>query len=210
MRRAARLSADERERCRCGGDLPAARRVAAGDRAGRGSGQGPGAGHHRGPAGATFPPLELGDARRATASAHTQAAIAWSYDLLEPHQQALLRCLAVFAGGWTLEAAEVVGSRCGVPEVLDALAVLVEQSLVVRDDGRPRAPLPPARDDPRVCGGAVGGRGGRGDRPRCSRALSAAPRARERPGTTRCGRRHTAESPQGRGGQPAHWHCVGP
>jgi non-specific serine/threonine protein kinase len=68
-----------------------------------------------------------------------QAAIAWSYDLLEPHQQALLRCLAVFAGGWTLEAAEAVGSLCGVPDVLDALAALVGHSLVVRD-GRGRDP----------------------------------------------------------------------
>jgi predicted ATPase/DNA-binding XRE family transcriptional regulator len=66
-----------------------------------------------------------------------QATIAWSYALLEPHQQALLRCVAVFAGGWTLEAAELVGARCGVPDVLDALAALVEQSLVVRDEGGP-------------------------------------------------------------------------
>ena len=79
-----------------------------------------------------------------------QAAIAWSYDLLDPHEQALLRCLAVFAGGWTLEAAEVVGSLCGVPDVLDALATLVEHSLVVRDDGGPEPALSPAGDHPRV------------------------------------------------------------
>jgi predicted ATPase/DNA-binding CsgD family transcriptional regulator len=34
----------------------------------------------------------------------------WSYDLLDAAEQALLRRLAVFAGGWTLDAAEVV---CG-------------------------------------------------------------------------------------------------
>jgi predicted ATPase/DNA-binding XRE family transcriptional regulator len=66
-----------------------------------------------------------------------QATIAWSYELLQPTEQALLRWLAVFAGGWTVAAAEIVGALCGVPEVLDALAALVEQSLVVRDDGGP-------------------------------------------------------------------------
>jgi predicted ATPase/DNA-binding CsgD family transcriptional regulator len=39
-------------------------------------------------------------------------AIAWSYDLLAPTEQAVFRCLGAFEGGCTLEAAEVVcGSR---------------------------------------------------------------------------------------------------
>ena len=46
-----------------------------------------------------------------------------------------MRCLSVFVGGWTLEAAETVGSLIGVPDVLHTLAALVEQNLVVRDDG---------------------------------------------------------------------------
>jgi predicted ATPase/DNA-binding XRE family transcriptional regulator len=62
------------------------------------------------------------------------AAIAWSYDLLDPPQQALLRSLAVFAGGWTLDAAEFVAAANGAPDAIDALAGLVEQNLVVRDD----------------------------------------------------------------------------
>jgi class 3 adenylate cyclase len=37
-----------------------------------------------------------------------RAMIDWSYDLLTPKEQTLLRRLSVFAGGWTLEAAEKV------------------------------------------------------------------------------------------------------
>jgi non-specific serine/threonine protein kinase len=37
-----------------------------------------------------------------------RAAIAWSYDLLTPEEQALFRRLSVFAGGFTLEAAEYI------------------------------------------------------------------------------------------------------
>ncbi|HMA36361.1 MAG TPA: tetratricopeptide repeat protein [Chloroflexia bacterium] len=42
-----------------------------------------------------------------------RALIDWSYDLLAPPEQLLLRRLAAFAGGWTLEAAERVGSGEG-------------------------------------------------------------------------------------------------
>ena len=66
-----------------------------------------------------------------------QAAIAWSYDLLAPAEQALLRSLAVFVGGWTLEAAEAVGSQCGVPDVFTSLDALFAQSLIARDDRGP-------------------------------------------------------------------------
>jgi predicted ATPase/DNA-binding SARP family transcriptional activator len=57
-----------------------------------------------------------------------RATIDWSYDLLEPEQQRLFMRLAVFAGGFTLGAAENV---CGAGlDVVDALASLTENALV--------------------------------------------------------------------------------
>ena len=58
--------------------------------------------------------------------------ITWSYDLLDPAEQALCRPLGVFVGGFTLEAAEAVcnvNSTLGV-DLLDSVGSLVEQSLV--------------------------------------------------------------------------------
>src|SRR5215208_3453794 len=57
----------------------------------------------------------------------------WSYDLLSEAERVLFRRLSTFAGGWTLEASEAVGSGDGVAEseVLDLLSSLVEKSLVV-------------------------------------------------------------------------------
>src|SRR5207245_9119915 len=43
-----------------------------------------------------------------------RALIDWSYDLLSERERTLLRRLSIFAGGWTLEAAEAVCSECGV------------------------------------------------------------------------------------------------
>jgi predicted ATPase/DNA-binding SARP family transcriptional activator len=57
-----------------------------------------------------------------------RATIDWSYDLLEPEQQQLLTRIAVFTGGFTLEAGESV---CGAGlDVVDALASLTENGLV--------------------------------------------------------------------------------
>jgi non-specific serine/threonine protein kinase len=58
-----------------------------------------------------------------------QAAIAWSYDLLNEAEQRCFRRLAVFVGSWTLAAAAAV---TGLPphETLEHLQSLVDQSLV--------------------------------------------------------------------------------
>jgi non-specific serine/threonine protein kinase len=59
--------------------------------------------------------------------------IDWSYDLLNEGEKALLCRLSVFAGGWTLEAAEQVCAGGAVEEweVLDLLTSLADKSLVV-------------------------------------------------------------------------------
>jgi predicted ATPase/DNA-binding CsgD family transcriptional regulator/Tfp pilus assembly protein PilF len=84
-----------------------------------------------------------------------RAAIAWSHDLLDDDERALFRRLSVFAGGWTLEAAEAVcgeepratsnqqpGEAASVSlpvarcPLLDLLSRLVDASLVVLDEQR--------------------------------------------------------------------------
>jgi len=65
-----------------------------------------------------------------------RALIDWSYDLLNPQEQIVLDRLSVFAGGWTLQAAEAV-TAAGVSGewlVLDHLAALVDKSLVQAED----------------------------------------------------------------------------
>jgi non-specific serine/threonine protein kinase len=56
----------------------------------------------------------------------------WSHQLLSRPERALLRRLAVFAGGWSLPAAEAVGSGApvGPGQVVRLLAALVDKSLV--------------------------------------------------------------------------------
>lgn len=71
-------------------------------------------------------PLLTSGARDLPARQRTlRGAIEWSHELLSPEEQRLFARLAVFRGGWTLEAAEAV---CDAD--LDTLQSLVDKSLV--------------------------------------------------------------------------------
>ncbi len=106
----------------------------------------------------TLPPAELlvrlgnrltvltGGARDLPSRHQTlRAAIDWSYQLLAENERRLLQRVAVFSGGWTIDAAESVCAdqpfESGGPEstiersnVLELLAGLVDRSLVVADE----------------------------------------------------------------------------
>jgi len=71
-----------------------------------------------------------------------RATFEWSHELLSEPERILFRRLSVFAGGWTLEAAEEACSGEGIEEgeVLDVLSELVERSLVVTDAGHEEVP----------------------------------------------------------------------
>lgn len=90
-------------------------------------------------------PLLTGGPRDVPARLQTMhEAISWSYNLLDPAEQRLFRPLAVFAGGFTLEAAETigwgtdaeaggVGQECELPPALpliDGIASLIDKSLI--------------------------------------------------------------------------------
>jgi predicted ATPase/DNA-binding SARP family transcriptional activator len=76
-----------------------------------------------------------------------RAVIAWSYGLLDLRERLLFERLAVFAGSWSLDAAEQlagVPSQLAPNDVLDGLAALVDASLVRQTlgvDGEPRLQL---------------------------------------------------------------------
>ena len=79
-----------------------------------------------------------GGSRTAVARQQTlQAAVDWSYELLSEPERAVLDRLSVFAGGFTLDAAEAVAGDDEIDalDVLEHVGALVDKSLVVADPG---------------------------------------------------------------------------
>ena len=82
-----------------------------------------------------FRVLTAGDPAGLPRQRTLRASIDWSYDLLSIPERMVLRRLAVFAGGWSIEAAEAVcgGGDVAAATVVDLLSNLVDKSLVERD-----------------------------------------------------------------------------
>jgi predicted ATPase/DNA-binding CsgD family transcriptional regulator len=83
--------------------------------------------------------LLTGGSRTAVRRQQTlRASVDWSHALLTEPERALFRRLAAFAGGFDLEAAEVVGAGEGLApyQVLDQLALLVDKSLVAAEESQ--------------------------------------------------------------------------
>ncbi|MBV9354234.1 MAG: AAA family ATPase [Chloroflexi bacterium] len=81
--------------------------------------------------------LLVGSSRTAPPRQQTlRAVVAWSHDLLTEQERVQFRRLAVFAGGWTLDAAEAICAGDGLEreELLPLMARLIEQSLVLAED----------------------------------------------------------------------------
>ena len=62
-----------------------------------------------------------------------RAALAWSYDLLRPDEQAFFRRLGAFTGGFSEEAAAEITTDTGV-DALDGLTSLADKSLLARGE----------------------------------------------------------------------------
>ncbi|HLY90995.1 MAG TPA: hypothetical protein VKQ27_18575 [Acetobacteraceae bacterium] len=66
-----------------------------------------------------------------------RAMVEWSHGLLDPQERHLFRCLAVFPGSFTLEAAVAVDGGADRWTLVDALDRLVDKSLVTIEGGAP-------------------------------------------------------------------------
>ena len=84
--------------------------------------------------------LLTGGARTAVRRQQTlRASVDWSHELLSDPEQILFRRLAVFFGGFDLDAAQALSGEAGEVEryqVLDQLTLLVDKSLVVAEETR--------------------------------------------------------------------------
>ena len=131
-----------------------------------------------------------------------RATMDWSHDLLSGSEKTLLRRLSVFVGGFSLAAAEEVGSGEGIEEVeiLDLLGRLVDKSLITFEEQGPGSryglletvrqyaheKLAGAGEEERLPPAARGllpaarGGGGTGVEGRTSRDVASVPRARPR------------------------------
>jgi predicted ATPase len=81
--------------------------------------------------------LLIGGSRTALERHQTlRAAIDWSYNLLPPAEQTLFSRLAIFVGGWTLEASEAIceGGSVKSEDVLTLLEQLINKSLVITEE----------------------------------------------------------------------------
>ncbi len=84
-----------------------------------------------------FALLRGGDPSRPPRYQAMRATLDWSYGLLSGAERRLLSRLSVFAGGWTLAAAEAMGIGTEIEswQVLDLLTALVDKSLVIYESG---------------------------------------------------------------------------
>src|ERR1700723_2754904 len=85
--------------------------------------------------------LLTGGARTAVRRQQTlRASVDWSHALLSEPERMLFRRMAVFFGGFDLDAAQTVAGGGDVQryQVLDQLSLLVDKSLVAADDSRGR------------------------------------------------------------------------
>lgn len=97
-----------------------------------------------------------------------RGAIEWSNELLDPDSRRLFRRLAVFRGGWSLEAAEAICRLEGDPpfDLLEKIETLLEQqsdttslqARKVRGGRGGRAAPRTVGDHPRICLGTAGGK----------------------------------------------------
>ena len=136
--------------------------------------------------------------------------IAWSVALLPPREAALFGRLGVFRGGFDLAAAHAVAAPGIVDtedELLEALSVLVDHSLVRVTDVDGDAALRDARDDPGVRPGAPRGRTD-ATRPAPGPLPGARGRGRRRPQWTRACRRGSA--PRAQTSRTCGRRCPGP